>query len=46
MPEIYWDFTTQRVLTMEFCEGGQVNDREYMDEHGINVNEVQTILPE
>lgn len=25
---------------MEFAEGGQVNDREYMKAHGINVNEV------
>lgn len=25
---------------MEFLEGGQVNDREYMKKHCINVNEV------
>lgn len=25
---------------MEFAEGGQVNDRNYMKIHGINVNEV------
>lgn len=25
---------------MEFMEGGQVNDRAYMERNGINVNEV------
>lgn len=25
---------------MEFIEGGQVNDRDYMKKHDINVNEV------
>ena len=27
---------------MEYCEGGKVDDREYMEKHGINVNEVIT----
>ncbi|XP_061552719.1 aarF domain-containing protein kinase 1 isoform X2 [Phycodurus eques] len=40
VPMIHWDLSTKRVLTMEFAEGGQVNDREYMKTHGINVNEV------
>lgn len=26
---------------MDFAEGGQVNDREYMRKYGINVNEVR-----
>lgn len=26
---------------MDFVEGGQVNDREYMTHHGIDVNEVR-----
>lgn len=26
---------------MDFVEGGQVNDRQYMTEHGIDVNEVR-----
>lgn len=25
---------------MEFADGGQVNDKNYMQKHGINVNEV------
>ncbi|KAJ8290284.1 hypothetical protein GJAV_G00010910 [Gymnothorax javanicus] len=44
VPKIYWDLSTKRILTMEFAEGGQVNDREYMEKHGINVNEVSQNL--
>ncbi|XP_033967124.1 aarF domain-containing protein kinase 1 isoform X3 [Pseudochaenichthys georgianus] len=40
VPKIHWDLSTKRILTMEFAEGGQVNDREYMKKHGIDVNEV------
>ncbi|XP_017332116.1 aarF domain-containing protein kinase 1 isoform X1 [Ictalurus punctatus] len=44
VPKIHWDLSTKRVLTMEFVDGGQVNDREYMVAHGINVNEVSRNL--
>lgn len=37
---IHWDLSTKRILTMEFAEGGQVNDGEYMKKHGIDVNKV------
>ncbi|KAK8745741.1 hypothetical protein OTU49_000354 [Cherax quadricarinatus] len=40
IPAIDWSLTTDRVLVMEFCEGGQVNDRNYMITQGINTNEV------
>ena len=40
VPIIHWNLCTKRILTMEFAEGGQVNDRDYMEKHGINVNEV------
>lgn len=43
VPKIHWDLSTKRILTMEFVEGGQVNDREYMTEHGIDVNEVREL---
>ena len=36
--------SSERVLTMEFCEGGKVNDREYMKQHKISVDEVTIIL--
>ncbi|CAK6974343.1 aarF domain-containing protein kinase 1 [Scomber scombrus] len=40
VPMIHWDLSTKRILTMEFAEGGQVNDGEYMKKHGIDVNKV------
>ena len=27
---------------MEYCEGGKVDDREYMEKHNISVNEVSS----
>uniref|UniRef100_W5MQS9 AarF domain-containing protein kinase 1 n=1 Tax=Lepisosteus oculatus TaxID=7918 RepID=W5MQS9_LEPOC len=44
VPKIHWDLSTTRVLTMEFMDGGQVNDREYMKEHDIDVNEISQNL--
>ncbi|MED6265141.1 putative aarF domain-containing protein kinase 1, partial [Characodon lateralis] len=44
VPMIFWDLSTKRILTMEFLEGGQVNDREYMKKHCINVNEISENL--
>uniref|UniRef100_A0A915L536 ABC1 atypical kinase-like domain-containing protein n=1 Tax=Romanomermis culicivorax TaxID=13658 RepID=A0A915L536_ROMCU len=40
VPEIKWEYSTDRVLTMEFCEGGQVNDLDYIDRHSISPSEV------
>ena len=42
-PGVYWDLTTQRVLTMEFCEGGKVDDLQYIRENKIPVDEVSGI---
>ncbi|XP_067388620.1 aarF domain-containing protein kinase 1 isoform X3 [Emydura macquarii macquarii] len=39
VPRIYWELSTRRVLLMEFVEGGQVNDRAYMERNSIDVNE-------
>lgn len=36
IPKIYWDLSTKRVLTMEFLEGGQVNDLDYIKSNNIN----------
>ncbi|KAM6912578.1 aarF domain-containing protein kinase 1 [Xenentodon cancila] len=44
VPMIHWDLSTKRILTMEFAEGGQVNDRNYMKKHGIDVNEISENL--
>ncbi|XP_068608214.1 aarF domain-containing protein kinase 1 [Brachionichthys hirsutus] len=44
VPNIHWNLSTKRILTMEFVEGGQVNNREYMKKHGINVNKISEHL--
>ncbi|XP_071327261.1 aarF domain-containing protein kinase 1 isoform X1 [Trachinotus anak] len=44
IPMIHWDLSSKRILTMEFAEGGQVNDRDYMKKKGINVNEISENL--
>ncbi|KAM9842757.1 aarF domain-containing protein kinase 1 [Aulostomus maculatus] len=44
VPTIHWDLSTKRILTMEFAEGGQVNDLQYMKKHGINVNQISENL--
>lgn len=41
VPDVHWDLSSKRILTMSFAEGGQVNDQDYMRMHGINVNEVE-----
>uniref|UniRef100_A0A672YD05 AarF domain-containing protein kinase 1 n=1 Tax=Sphaeramia orbicularis TaxID=375764 RepID=A0A672YD05_9TELE len=44
VPQIHWDLSTKRILTMEFTEGGQVNDLDYMKKNGIDVNEISQNL--
>lgn len=41
VPQIYWEMSTKRVLLMEFVDGGQVNDRDYMEKNKIDVNQVR-----
>lgn len=36
VPKIFWDYSSDRVLVMEYVNGGQVNDAKYIDEHKIN----------
>ncbi|XP_015591065.1 uncharacterized aarF domain-containing protein kinase 1 [Cephus cinctus] len=44
IPKIFWEYSTQRVLTMEFVEGSQVNDLQYLHLHKINPTEVSSKL--
>ncbi|KAI4583495.1 hypothetical protein MJG53_008708, partial [Ovis ammon polii x Ovis aries] len=44
VPRIYWELSTKRVLLMEFVDGGQVNDRHYMERNKIDVNEISRHL--
>ena len=36
IPKIYWNLTTERVLTMEFIEGTQVTDLDYINNFNVN----------
>lgn len=40
IPKIYWNLSTRRVLVMDFLEGGQVNDLEYIQANKIDTFEV------
>lgn len=44
VPKIRWDLTTSRVLTMDFVEGGQVNDLEYITKNKLDPFEVSNKL--
>ncbi|KAF7284228.1 hypothetical protein GWI33_022380 [Rhynchophorus ferrugineus] len=44
VPKVRWDLTTKRVLTMDFVDGGQVNDLEYIKAHNINPYEISNKL--
>lgn len=36
VPKIFWDYSTERVLVMEYVNGGQVNDLNYIEKHKID----------
>ncbi len=42
VPKIYWQYTSDRVLTMDYCEGGRVDDLEKMKQDNIDVNQVSS----
>ncbi|XP_066256662.1 aarF domain-containing kinase 1 [Euwallacea similis] len=44
VPKIRWELTTSRVLSMEFVEGGQVNNLNYITQHQIDPYEISTKL--
>ncbi|KAG5608516.1 hypothetical protein H5410_019797 [Solanum commersonii] len=46
VPNVFWDFTTRQVMTMEFCRGRKVDDLEFLKERGISEVKVAKILAE
>jgi ubiquinone biosynthesis protein len=42
VPAVYWDLTTEGVLTMEFVEGCRVTDREAMCQRHIDPRDIAT----
>ena len=46
VPRIYWNFSTERVLFMEYVEGGHIDDIDYMKANNIDVNSVSKYISE
>ncbi|KAG0051436.1 hypothetical protein BGZ83_003774 [Gryganskiella cystojenkinii] len=46
VPEIYWDLSTTKILTMEFIDGVKVNDLEGLKKLGVSPEWVRTTLLE
>ena len=36
VPKIYWEFTSKRILVMEYCSGSHITDKEYIEQNGID----------
>ncbi|OWA51706.1 putative aarF domain-containing protein kinase 1 [Hypsibius exemplaris] len=36
LPKIFWEYSTKRILTMEFCDGGRIDDLTYYKKEGIS----------
>lgn len=46
VPRVYWDYTTLRVLTLEYVEGIKINQFEKIQRAGIPLEEVSALLVE
>ncbi|MCL6601963.1 MAG: AarF/ABC1/UbiB kinase family protein [Paenibacillus sp.] len=46
IPEIHWDYTSARVLTMEYVEGITLNRRQEMLDKGVNLKQLAEQLVE
>jgi predicted unusual protein kinase regulating ubiquinone biosynthesis (AarF/ABC1/UbiB family) len=44
VPKIYWEYTTRRVLTMEYIDGVKITDYEGMKRIGVDTTDVAKIL--
>ncbi|PON75005.1 Serine/threonine protein kinase [Parasponia andersonii] len=46
VPHVFWDLTTNQVLTMQFCRGQKVDDVVYMKKQGIDPIKVAKVVVE
>ncbi|CAM6127033.1 unnamed protein product [Calypogeia fissa] len=46
VPHIFWDYTTERILTMEFMDGCKVDDIECLKKAGVDPLQVAELLVE
>jgi predicted unusual protein kinase regulating ubiquinone biosynthesis (AarF/ABC1/UbiB family) len=44
VPKIYWEYTTRKVLTMEYIDGVKITDRAGIEAMGADVSDVAKIL--
>jgi aarF domain-containing kinase len=44
VPKVYWNYSSDRILTMEYCSGYRVDDFKKMKENNVNVNKVSERL--
>ncbi|MDQ7094587.1 AarF/ABC1/UbiB kinase family protein [Desulfosporosinus sp. PR] len=44
VPEVYWEYTTQHVLTMEYVSGYKVNDYAALEKAGLDRSEIADTL--
>lgn len=44
VPEVHWEYTTQRVLTMEYVTGYKVNDYEALERVGLDREQIADTL--
>lgn len=44
IPKIYWDYTTKRVLTMEYMQGIKISNYDELDRAGIDRKQVARLL--
>jgi predicted unusual protein kinase regulating ubiquinone biosynthesis (AarF/ABC1/UbiB family) len=44
VPDVYWEYTTKRVLVMEFVEGVKISDREGIERLGVDTADVAKVL--
>ena len=40
VPQVYWQYTSKRVLTLEYLPGIKINDRQTLDAKGIDKDEI------
>lgn len=43
-PDIYWEYTTRRILTMSYIDGFKITDIESMDAHNIDRKKIAEII--
>ena len=40
IPKIHWPLSTDRVLVMDYCSGGHINDKDYLKANGVDLESV------